>query len=333
MLVQFTDKGFYVPPADVYIDPWRGVKKAIVTHAHSDHARRGSEQYICTPLTEPVLKYRLQTTATTSYAYGESFTINGVQFSFHPAGHIVGSAQVRIEHKGEIWVISGDYKTQHDGFIEGFEPIRCHHFVTECTFGLPVFRWEAPSDLKNQLNTWWAENKINGTASVLLGYSLGKAQRLLKMLDPSIGKIYTHGAVENINEVLCSSGYDLPKTHYIDNTITKKEFIGNIIIAPPSAIGSPWIKRIGPHKSASGSGWMQMRGTRRRRGTDTGFVISDHADWDGLLSAIKETQAEHVYVTHGYTDIFNKYLNEIGIQSAIVKTEYSADGTPQEEVA
>lgn len=325
MLVQFTDKGFYVPAADVYIDPWRAVDKAIVTHAHADHARYGCGQYISTPLTEVVLRYRLKTQSTTSYPYGETFTIRGVQFSFHPAGHIIGSAQVRIEYRGEIWVLSGDYKTQADGLVVDFEPVPCHHFVSECTFGLPVFKWKKNEVLSSEINHWWEANKKEGKASLLLGYSLGKAQRLLGMVDTSIGPIYTHGAIENINQVLREAKYSLPETQYIDQHISKDQLKGSLIIAPPSAIGSTWVKRLGPYTSAMASGWMQMRGARRRRGSDTGFIVSDHADWDGLLSAIKETGAENIYVTHGYTELFNRYLNEHGFNSNIVSTEYEVE--------
>jgi len=324
-LVQFTDSGFYVPQANAYIDPWKPVNKAIITHAHADHSRPGSQQYICTPMTEPVLRYRLQTQASTSYSYGETFFINGVQFSFHPAGHIIGSAQVRIEYKGEIWVLSGDYKTQADGFIPAFEPIKCHHFVTESTFGLPVFSWKTNDVLSEEINNWWSANQAENKPSLLLGYSLGKAQRLLCMVDPKIGPIYTHGAVENINKVLRESGYDLPNTTYLSKEIKKSALGQALIIAPPSAAGSTWVRRLGTHRSAMASGWMQLRGARRRRGSDTGFIVSDHADWNGLLDAIKATEASHVYVTHGYTDIFTKYLIEKGYDAHVVSTEYEGE--------
>ena len=323
-LVQFTDSGFYVPQANAYIDPWKPVNKAIITHAHADHSRPGSQQYICTPMTEPVLRYRLQTQASTSYSYGETFFINGVQFCVHPAGHIIGSAQVRIEYKGEIWVLSGDYKTQADGFIPAFEPIKCHHFVTESTFGLPVFSWKTNDVLSEEINNWWSANQAENKPSLLLGYSLGKAQRLLKYLDTDIGKIFTHGAIENMTEVIRPM-VNFPETTRITRETKKEELIGNIVLAPPSAHGSTWIRKMVPYITASASGWMAFRGARRRRAVDRGFVMSDHCDWQELLVAIKATEAEKIICTHGYTDIFSKYLREQGYDARTESTQFEGE--------
>jgi len=300
-LLQFTKEGMYCPQADVYIDPWRKVKKALITHGHSDHARPGHQDYLCTHMAKPVIQHRLGKINCSSVSFGEKVFINGVQFSFHPAGHIIGSAQIRIEYKGEI------------------------HFITESTFGLPIYQWESNATIAQQINSWWASNKENGLVSVILGYSLGKAQRILHNLDTSIGPIYTHGAVENINKILRQQGIPLPKTTLIHNDIPKKAFQGSIIVAPPSALASSWSNKFKPYSVATASGWMMLRGAKRRRNVDKGFVLSDHADWNGLLSTIKETEAENIYVTHGYVDIFSKYLKENGWNAGIVSTEFQGE--------
>lgn len=322
-MIEFTDKGLYVNQADVYIDPWRPVSKALVTHGHSDHARWGMKSYLCTHNALPVIKYRLNLgNNIQGIDWKETITINGVKFSFYPAGHIPGSAQIRVEYKGEVWVVSGDYKTEEDGFCETFEVIPCHTFITESTFGLPVFRWETQQTIINQINQWWQKNAALGRNCIISAYSLGKAQRIIAQIDSTIGPIVTHGAVENINNILRCQGYALPKTQRAE---VSKAYSGALIIAPGSAIESPWSKKFGDFSSAIASGWMNMRGNRRRRGVERGFVLSDHADWDGLLKAIKETGAENIYVTHGYKHLFAKHLSEIGYNAGVVETAYSSD--------
>ncbi|MEM9648606.1 MAG: DNA ligase-associated DEXH box helicase, partial [Bacteroidota bacterium] len=201
-LLAFTDKGIYCAAAKVYLDPWKPVDKAIISHGHADHSRWGHQQYITHKRNVPIVKHRLGNVSITGKDWGETFVINGVKFSLHPAGHIVGSSQIRVEYKGEIWVFTGDYKIEDDGLATPYETVKCHTFITECTFGLPAFLWTPQEEVFRDINEWWANNKANGQTSVLFGYSLGKAQRLLKHLDPSIGKIFTHGAVENMNEVI-----------------------------------------------------------------------------------------------------------------------------------
>jgi putative mRNA 3-end processing factor len=232
-----------------------------------------------------------------------------------------------VEYKGEVWVFTGDYKTENDGLAETFEPVKCHTFISECTFGLPAFKWEPQADIFNEINSWWASNKSEGRTSILFGYSLGKAQRLIKHLDTSIGKIYTHGAVEKMTEVI-RADYDLPSTELITRDTRKEEIAGNIVIAPPSAHGGTWIRKMVPYVTATASGWMAFRGARRRRAMDRGFVLSDHADWDGLIGAIKETGCERVITTHGYTDIFSRYLREeLGYDARTEKTQYEGELT------
>jgi len=323
-LLVFNDKGIYCSEADVYIDPWRPVKKAIITHGHADHSRYGNEKYITHHDNIPIVKHRLGDVRISGYNYNQSFEINGVKFSFHPAGHVIGSSQIRVEHKGEVWVATGDYKTEDDGVCQPFEPVKCHSFITECTFGLPVFKWQPQDEVFSDINRWWKENQDQNMTSIILVYSLGKAQRVLKYLNTHIGKIYTHGAIENLTEVLRTYN-DFPQTHRITRDTTKSELQGNIVLAPPSAHGTTWMRKMVPYVTASASGWMSTRGARRRRAIDKGFVLSDHADWDGLLSAIKSTGCEKVICTHGYTDIFSRYLKTMGYDAKTEQTQYEED--------
>jgi putative mRNA 3-end processing factor len=281
-LLEFTDRGIYCPAADVYIDPWRPVERALITHGHSDHSRWGHKYYLCTEEAEPVIRHRLRDIRTETVTYGEPRTIRGVQFSFHPAGHIPGSAQIRVEYQGEVWVVSGDYKLEDDGLSTPFEPVRCHRFITECTFGLPVYKWKPQEEVFAAMNGWWRKNAADGKVSVLTGYALGKAQRLIQGLDTGIGPIFTHGAVENTNQVLRGQGIRLADTTRVTRERKKADFKGGIVIAPPSALGSSWMRKFAPYSTAMASGWMSLRGARRRRAADRGFVLSDHADWDGL---------------------------------------------------
>jgi putative mRNA 3-end processing factor len=323
-LLVFNSNGIYCSQADVYIDAWRPVKKAIISHGHADHSKYGHGQYITHHLNVPIIKHRLGEINVKGVEWGETFTINNVKFSLHPAGHIIGSSQIRVEHKDEIWVYTGDYKTENDGISEAFSPIKCNTLITECTFGLPVFKWQPQHQVFDQINSWWLENKNQKMTSVILGYSLGKAQRILKHLDPSIGKIYTHATIENMTEIL-RLNHDFPETHRITKDTKKQDLLGHIVIAPPSAQGSPWIRKMVPYVTASASGWMSTRGARRRRAIDKGFVLSDHADWNGLLSAIKETNCEKVICTHGYTDIFSNYLRSIGYDARTEQTQFEEE--------
>jgi putative mRNA 3-end processing factor len=323
-LLEFNNKGIYCAQADVYIDAWRPVKKVIITHGHADHSKYGHKNYITHHLNIPIIKHRLGDINVAGVEWGEIFTINNVKFSLHPAGHIIGSSQVRVEHKGEVWVFSGDYKTEDDGISGAFEPVNCHSFITECTFGLPVFKWQPQHEVFDDINDWWKENKDNKMTSVILVYSLGKAQRVLKYLNKNIGNIYTHGAIENMTEVL-RENYDFPETIKITRDTTKHELKGSIVIAPPSAHGTTWMRKMVPYVTSSASGWMSTRGARRRRAIDKGFVLSDHADWDGLLSAIKATKCEKVICTHGYTDIFSKYLRTLGYDARTEQTQYEEE--------
>jgi len=328
-LLAFNKNGIYCAPAKVYLDPWRPVDKAIISHGHADHSRWGHKQYITQEDNVPIIKHRLGDISVTGKKYGETFSINNVKFSFHPAGHILGSSQIRVEYQGEVWVFTGDYKTENDGLTVPYEPVKCHTFITECTFGLPAFKWRPQAEVFDEINSWWAHNQSQGKTSVLFGYSLGKAQRLLKHLDPSIGKIYTHAAIENMTEV-CRQIAHFPDTIRITRDTKKENLLGNMVLAPPSAHGSPWIRKMVPYVTASASGWMAFRGARRRRAIDKGFVLSDHCDWDGLLQAIKATEATKIITTHGYTDIFSKYLRTLGYDARTESTQYEGETSEME---
>ncbi len=324
-LLTFTDKGIYCEQGDFFIDPWKPVNKALITHGHADHSRWGNRQYITVSSSKPVIRHRLGPVNIHGLEYGEEMSINGVRVSFHPAGHIIGSAQIRLEYRGEVWVASGDYKIEDDGLAVPFQPIRCHTFITESTFGLPVYKWKPQEEVFAEINNWWRQNKEEGKVSLLTGYSLGKAQRLIQGLDDSIGKIYTHGAIENTNTVFRKQGIFIKPTIRVTRHVKNKEFNGNIVIAPPSAAGSAWSKKFKPLSIGIASGWMTLRGARRRRSADRGFVLSDHADWIGLNEAIKATGAEKIIATHGYTDIFKRWLIEQGLEVATEKTEFEGE--------
>ncbi len=331
-VLTFTDRGIFCPAGDFHIDPWRPVPRALITHGHSDHARPGHASYLATHAALPVIRHRLGPMTADGIAYGEPRRIGGATVSFHPAGHVPGSAQIRVEVAGEVWVVSGDYKTEADGLAEPFEPISCHAFISECTFGLPVFRWQPQPLIMDQIARWWAGNAAAGKTSILGAYSFGKAQRLMAGLPP-LGPILTHGAVEDVTEILRAQGYPLPETIRVTPAITAKSHPGALIIAPPSALGGVWASRFAPSEDAFASGWMAVRGIRRRRALGTGFSLSDHADWDGLNQAIRATGASRVFVTHGYTTPFRRWLESQGYDVGIVETEFSTDEDPPARTA
>jgi len=321
----FTPAGIYCPAGDFYIDPWRPVDRALITHGHADHARRGMGAYLASDLAAPVMRHRLGDIALETVGYAEVRRIGGARVSFHPAGHVPGSAQIRVEVDGEVWVASGDYKLDDDGLSTPFEPVPCQHFITESTFGLPVFRWRDQREVAAQINAWWASCAAAGKTAFLGCYALGKAQRLLTLLDQTIGPVLTHTAIENTNAVMRAQGIALPETVHAGPDLTPGAHRGALVLAPPSALESNWARTFGPRETAFASGWMALRGLRRRRSGDRGFVISDHADWTGLIDAITQTGAENIYVTHGYTEIFTRYLNEMGWTAQVVPTEFGGD--------
>ena len=329
-MLRVTESGLYCEAGDFFIDPWRPVPRAVVTHAHGDHLTWGCDSYLVSSRGVGVTRERLGQWAdrVEGIPFGESRTINGVRVSLHPAGHILGSAQVRLELGGEVWVASGDYKVDPDPTCDAWEPVRCHTFITESTFGLPIYRWPAPREVFASINDWWRANAAEGRSSLLFGYGLGKAQRLLAGLDPSIGPILVHGAVDRMTQLYLEAGVAMPETRYA--TTARGDAAGAMIVAPPSADGSAWARRFGAQSTAFASGWMLVRGARRRRSVDRGFTLSDHVDWPQLLDAIAATGAERVLVTHGFTGPVVRWLVEHGLQAEPLATRYEGerdDGT------
>lgn len=325
MLIDSTPRGLYCAAGDFYIDPWRPVERAVITHAHADHARPGSARYLCAAPGVFPLRARLGEEAPIeSVAYGEPIDMHGVRVSMHPAGHVLGSAQVRIESGGEVWVVSGDYKLEPDPTCAPFEPVRCHTFVTESTFALPIYRWNEPGRLLDAMNAWWRANAAAGRASVLFAYSFGKAQRILASIDRSIGPILVHGAVETLDRAYRQAGIDLPDVKVAIEVEKSFDVAGALVVAPPSAQSTPWLKRFGDYSDAFASGWMAVRGNRRRLAVDQGFALSDHADWQGLNRAVDASGATRVIVTHGHSLPLVQWLRERGLEAAAMQTEFEA---------
>jgi putative mRNA 3-end processing factor len=325
-LLTLTDRGLYCEAGDFFVDPWEPVDRAVITHAHGDHASPGSRAYLTSSAGVEVLSARLEPGARIrGIEYGESVSLNGTSISLHPAGHILGSAQVRIEHRGEVWVVSGDYKTDPDPTCAPFEAMRCHTFVTESTFGLPIYRWPSQAEVLAEINAWWRNTAAAGKTSLLFGYTLGKSQRLISGLDPSIGPILTHGAVERITSIYRRAGVLLPPTRYAGTVDRQADSRAAIVIAPPYAGASLWARRFGARSTGFASGWMLVRGARRRRSVDRGFALSDHVDWPSLLQAIEATGAGHVWVTHGYTGPVVRWLQSRGIDARAVQTRFEGE--------
>lgn len=328
-------QGLYCPAGDFYIDPWRPVDRAVITHAHADHARRGHGHYLAVSSAEAVMRARLGPISMQGLAYGQRLVHRGVTVSLHPAGHVLGSAQVRVEHAGQVWVASGDYKVAPDRTCSPFEPVRCDVFITESTFGLPIYRWADEAQVFAQINRWWAANAARGRASVLLAYSFGKAQRLLCGLDTSIAPVLVHPTVEAINQAYRAAGVELPATRPLSDwgspARARQAGLGSaLLLMPPQALTASALRRWGQAATAFASGWMQLRGARRRAGWDAGFALSDHADWPGLHAAIAATGAGRVIVTHGSVDVMVRYLCERGLQAESFETEYGPSHESQE---
>lgn len=320
MLIEFTSSGIFCPGAGIYIDPVSPVEKAVITHSHSDHARYGSRHYLTSQRNIAILKQRLgNNISVQGIGYSEKVNINGISISLHPAGHIPGSSQVRIERNGEVCVITGDYKRQDDGLCEVFEPLRCNVLVTESTFALPIFRWQSQEAIGSRIRSWWKRNTDNDKVSILSAYTLGKAQRILKMLSGDKQRIFVHKAIHEINNAVAAAGYELPEYMVLQEGLKKKELAGGLLIVPPAYLAGNAPARLGPGSTAFASGWMAVRGARRWRSTDTGFAVSDHADWEGLVTTVRETGAEKVYAVHGFAHQFARWLNENGIAAEVPK--------------
>lgn len=330
MLIQLSDAGLYCPAGDFHIDPWKPVKRAVITHAHADHARRGSQRYFASSSSAPLLRKRLGTEIELrSLPFGARFSLGRATVSLHPAGHILGSAQVRVEADGEVWVASGDYKREPDPTCEPFEVVSCDTFITEATFALPIYRWPPIQDTVAAIHGWWMRNRKQQRASVLFSYSLGKAQRVLaELLHHTEEAVLLHGAAQPLVDLYRQQGVPMvPTSPAIDPSRkrTARDYAGELIIAPPGANGTPWMRRFGKCSTAFCSGWMQIRGNRRRRGHDQGFVLSDHADWPALLRTIEETGARQVVATHGQSEALVRYLRQRGLAAGSIRAPYGED--------
>ena len=342
-MIAETSAGLYCEAGGFHIDPWLPVERAVITHAHGDHARPGSAAYLCASPGLAVLQRRLPDARIETLAYGEPITLGGARVSFHPAGHILGSAQVRVEHRGEVWVVSGDYKRQPDPTCEAFVPVRCDTFVTEATFGLPIYTWDPPVLVIDDILTWWRDNREQDRPSVLFCYVLGKAQRILAEIgDRADGPIHLHGAMCALTDVYRQAGVAMAAAERVTDQMRGKALARSLVLAPLSARGTTWMRRLPNASDAFASGLMRVRGVRRQRAFDRGFALSDHADWRALLDTIAATGASRVLVTHGWSDALARYLAETrGLDTGVIRTAYegeageltststSADGSPE----
>ncbi|HVH56132.1 MAG TPA: ligase-associated DNA damage response exonuclease [Vicinamibacterales bacterium] len=324
-----TADGLYCAAGDFFIDPWQPVARALITHAHGDHARPGSRAYLCTPGTAALLRRRLGAdTSTEAVAYGTRLRLGDVTVSFHPAGHVLGSAQIRIEADDGVWVVSGDYKRAADPTCAPFEPVPCDTFITESTFGLPIYRWDETPVIMRDILAWWEANREGGRASVIFCYTLGKAQRLLAELAKITAQpVYVHGMMLGMIEAYREAGVPLPDVKQVIESKgrSRASFAGELVLAPLSARGTPWMRRLGTISDAFASGLMRVRGVRRQRAYDRGFVISDHADWPALLQTIAETGARRVLATHGHAEPLARHLRDHGLESGIIRTAWEGE--------
>jgi len=325
-LITATPAGLYCAAGDFHIDPWQPVERAVITHAHGDHLRAGSAMYYVAESGAALARHRLPAgAALTPLAYGETVDIGAIRVSLHPAGHVLGSAQVEVRQGDRVWVVSGDYKRDADPTCAPFAVVPCDVFISEATFALPAYQWIDTAIIAREIVDWWQANRLRGLASVLFAYSLGKAQRVLAELARlSSEPVYVHGAVGTLVDLYRRQGIAMAPTAPA-SSLQAADYAGALILAPPSAGGSPWMRRFGDHRTGFCSGWMRIRGDRRRRGYDRGFVLSDHADWPSLLRTFRETGARRILLTHGYTEAMCRYLRERGVDASPLKTEYGAE--------
>lgn len=330
-----TREGLWCEAGGFHVDPWRPVPLAVVTHAHADHATPGCGRYLASQNTLDVMRVRFSADLDGEVIdWGTSRSLGGCSVSLHPAGHVLGSSQVRIAHRDEVWCVTGDYKCDADSSCEPFELVPCDTILSECTFGLPVYRWRDPADVFAEMNAWWRSNAERGRTTVFLAYAFGKAQRILSGLDPDIGPIGIHGSLVGPTEVYRTAGIDLPATVRANRDSAEELRGGGAIICPPSATGTPWIRRFnGPDGLRLGfvSGWMQVRGRRRWQSVDRGFVLSDHADWNALNDTILGCGARRIGLTHGSTEVLARHLRERHqLETFEVATRYVGEQPPQQ---
>ena len=341
-----TPAGLYCEAGDFHLDPWQGVPRALITHAHGDHARPGSAAYLCATACAPLLLRRFGPAVTVeSLPYGQPITLGRVRVSFHPAGHILGSAQIRLEGPEGVWVLSGDYKRASDPTCEPFEPVPCDVFITESTFGLPIYRWDATDVVIAEILEWWDLNRSRNLTSVVFCYTLGKAQRLLAELARVTDRaVYVHGMLMPMIEAYRELGIAMAATSPViqrprastrsdrpEPAERRASFAGELVLAPLSARGTPWMRRLGEISDAFVSGLMRVRGIRRQRAFDRGFVLSDHADWPALLQTVAETRAARVLASHGHAEPLARYLASQGVQSGVIQTAWEGEGIEESE--
>ena len=331
--LRLTPEGLYCVPARAWIDPWRPVPQALLTHAHADHARPGSGAYWGSSPSEGVLRTRLGAEIPlTSLPYGAELKLGEARISFHSAGHVLGSAQILIEAAGERWLISGDYKRDPDPSCAPFTPIRADVFISEATFGLPLYRWTPAPEVARQILDWWQE--APALASVLCCYAFGKAQRLLAELQ-ALGverEVLLHGAIQRLMEPYRAEGISMVPTRPLSALPRGGSLAGRLILAPPSALRTPWMRRFPRVQTAFASGWMAVRGVKRRKGFGRGFVLSDHADWPSLVRTIEETGAQQVFLTHGHGDPLARYLQEVrGLSAQTLRSNEPGAWSREEE--
>ncbi|MEM9597071.1 MAG: ligase-associated DNA damage response exonuclease [Acidobacteriota bacterium] len=319
--------GLHCPAGGFDVDPGEPAPLALITHAHSDHARPGSGRYLAAEPTVPFLRLRLgEDIDVTGVPFGETVRLGDAGVSFHPAGHILGSAQVRVEAGGEVWVVSGDYARQPDPTSEPFEVVPCDTFVTEATFALPIYRFPDPGRVAEEVLSWWDACRDDGRAAVLACYALGKSQRLLAELARITDRtVHLHGAMVQTTRLYREAGIPLLETAAVADRPDGTNFAGELILAPPSALRSPWMRRFGDARTAFASGWMRLRGPRRRRAVDRGFVLSDHADWPDLVRTVEETGARRVLVTHGFREPLARFLRERGLDAEVLATGFEGE--------
>lgn len=318
-LLEPTPYGLFCPAADLYIDPTRKVDRAVITHGHADHARRGHRCALVSASGEAIVRLRVgPATRLQALPYGEPLRIGDATISLHPAGHLLGSAQVRIEVGGRVAVVTGDYKRGTDPTCEPFEPLPCHLLVTETTFGLPVYRWPDPASVAEEIDQWWARNRAEGVNSVLLGYSLGKAQRLLAMLRPERGPILAHGAVIAFLALYRQAGVRLPDTLTLNTEHLAQSRGRAMIVVPPAAMKPNLRRKLGNCRIGFASGWTLLPKRRNSSSHDAGFVVSDHVDWPELLQTVEDCAPEELWATHGYREEVCRYFSEKGLRTRSV---------------
>ena len=309
--------GLYCEAGDFWIDPLQPVGRAIVTHAHADHARAGSGDYHTASDNLPILAARIGEGAPHhGHEWGRPFELGDTRVTLFPAGHIFGSSWVRIESDAGTWGVSGDFKRAADPTCPPFHPEPVDVWLTECTFGLPVYRWPAPEQVIDEILQWWRDCRKANRPAVLFCYALGKAQCILAELAGRTDEaVWLHGAMRPLVDAYREAGVAMLPTRLVSEAEKAEKFAGQLVLAPPSAAGSTWMRRFPGHSAGFVSGWMRIRGNRRRRGYDRGFVMSDHADWPALVDTVADMKASRVITIHGNGEALAGYLGARGLQT------------------